>query len=107
MHKYRIKVNDKVMIRCGKDKGKIGSVKAINKKEGTVLVDQLNMVKKHIKGNPYTGQSGGIQDQESPVHISNVDLVCDSCTKPTRVGYSFSHDGRKFRYCKKCNEMFS
>ncbi|MFP4391569.1 MAG: 50S ribosomal protein L24 [Desulfohalobiaceae bacterium] len=107
MYKFRIKVNDKVMIRSGKDKGKIGSVKRINKKNGTVLVDQLNLVKRHIKGNPYTGKSGGIQDQEAPVHYSNVDLVCDSCTKPTRVGYTYAQDGRKFRYCKKCNEMFS
>ncbi|MFP4212598.1 MAG: 50S ribosomal protein L24 [Desulfohalobiaceae bacterium] len=107
MHKYRIKVNDKVMIRAGKDKGKIGSVKKINKKNDTVLVDQLNMVKRHVRGNPHTGQSGGIQEKESPVHYSNVDLVCDSCTKPTRVGYSYTEDGRKYRYCKKCKEMFS
>ncbi len=107
MQKYKIKVDDKVMIMTGKDKGKIGAVKKIDKKNHTILVDQLNMVKRHIKGNPYKGTTGGIQDQEAPINYSNVALVCESCTKPTKIGYTFSEDGRKHRYCKKCNEMLS
>lgn len=105
--KCKIKVNDKVMIKSGKDKGKIGSVKRINKQADTLIIDQLNMVKRHIKGNPYSGKTGGIQEQEAPVAYSNVALVCDSCAKPTRVGYTFSEGNRKHRFCKKCNEMLS
>ncbi|GAB6162970.1 50S ribosomal protein L24 [Desulfothermus naphthae] len=103
--KYKIKVNDKVMVICGKDRGKVGTVKKILKKTDRVIVDQVNVVRRHIKGNPYTGQSGGIIEKEAPVHISNVMLFCDACAKPTRVGYKFTEDGKKLRYCKKCKEI--
>lgn len=103
--KYKIKVNDKVMVITGRDKGKIGTVKKILRKKDKVIVDQVNIVKKHQKPNPYTGQSGGIIEKEAPIHISNVLLFCESCSKPTRVGYKFTEDGKKLRYCKKCNEL--
>ena len=103
--KYKIKVNDKVMVICGKDRGKVGTVKKILKKTDRVIVDQVNVVRRHIKGNPYTGQSGGIIEKEAPIHISNVMLFCDACAKPTRVGYKFTEDGKKLRYCKKCKEI--
>jgi len=103
--KYKIKVNDKVMVICGKDRGKVGTVKKILKKTDRVIVDQVNIVRRHQKGNPYTGQSGGIIEKEAPIHISNVMLFCDACAKPTRVGYKFTEDGKKLRYCKKCKEI--
>ncbi len=58
-----------------------------------------------MKGNPYTGQAGGIVEKEAPIHISNVMLFCEACSKPTRVGYKFTEEGKKLRYCKKCNEI--
>ena len=105
MEKNKIRVKDKVMVLVGKDRGKVGSVKNINRKTQRITVDQVNKVKKHTKGNPYSGKSGGIQDIEAPMHISNVALICESCTHPTRIGYTYTDDGRKRRYCKKCNEM--
>ncbi len=103
--KYKIKVNDKVMVICGKDRGKVGTVKKIIKKNDRVVVDQVNLVKRHTRGNPYTGQSGGIIEKEAPIHISNVAIYCEACSRPTRVGYKFTEDGRKLRYCKKCKEI--
>jgi large subunit ribosomal protein L24 len=105
MRKHKIHVNDKVMVLTGKDRGKVGKVKKIFGKKDRVLVEQINMVKRHTKPNPYSGQSGGIVDKESPIHYSNVALICGACTKTTRVGYTFTDDGRKLRFCKKCNEM--
>jgi large subunit ribosomal protein L24 len=105
MNKYKILINDKVVVLTGKDKGKVGTVKAVHKKDGRVVVDQVNIAKRHVKGNPYTGKSGGIQDIEVPMHISNVAVICESCTKPTRIGYKVTDDGRKLRFCKKCKEM--
>jgi large subunit ribosomal protein L24 len=105
MKKFRIKKDDKVMVRAGKDKGKIGKVLRVLKKKDAVLVEKVNMVKRHTRGNPYQQQAGGIIEKEAPVDISNVMVLCDACTKPTRVGYRFTEDGKKVRYCKKCNEI--
>ncbi|MFO7801127.1 MAG: 50S ribosomal protein L24 [Desulfovermiculus sp.] len=105
MEKCKIRVKDKVMVLVGKDRGKVGSVKTIHRKTDRLTVDQVNKVKRHVKGNPYTGKSGGIQEIEAPMHMSNVALICDSCTHPTRIGFTYTDDGRKLRYCKKCNEM--
>jgi large subunit ribosomal protein L24 len=105
MKKYRIHKNDKVMVVAGKDKGKIGKVLKIVTKTDRVLVEKVNMVKRHTKGNPYQQKAGGIVEKEAPVDVSNVMLLCDACAKPTRVGYRFTEDGKKVRYCKKCNEM--
>jgi large subunit ribosomal protein L24 len=105
MRKNKIRVKDKVMVLTGKDRGKIGTVKKILSKKDRVVVEEVNMVKRHTKGNPYSGQAGGIQEKEAPVHYSNVALMCESCNNPARIGYSFTEDGRKLRYCKKCREM--
>ncbi|WP_029893997.1 50S ribosomal protein L24 [Desulfohalovibrio reitneri] len=102
---YRVRKDDKVQVIAGKDKGKVGKVLRVLKKKDRVLVEKVNMVKRHTKGNPYTGQQGGIQEKEAPLHISNVAVICDSCTNPTRVGYRYTEDGDKVRYCKKCNEI--
>lgn len=102
----KIRNNDKVMIISGKDKSKVGKVIKILKDKNKVLVEGLNQVKKHVKPNPYKQEQGGIQDKESPVDISNVKVICDACTNPTRVGYRFTEDGKKIRYCRKCDENF-
>jgi large subunit ribosomal protein L24 len=104
MKKYKLKKDDKVMVTVGKDKGKIGKVLKIDRKKDRVLVEKVNMVKRHSKGNPYQQQPGGIIEKEAPLHVSNVMLVCDACASATRVGYRFNEDGGKVRFCKKCNE---
>ena len=107
MKKCNLRVNDRVMVIAGKDKGKIGTVKNILSKSNSVVVENVNMVKKHVKGNPFSGQSGEIQDKEASVHYSNVAKLCEACAKPTRIGYKFTEDNQKFRYCKKCQEFLS
>ena len=103
MKTYRIRKDDKVMVTAGKDKGKVGKVLKILPKKNAVLVEKVNMVKRHTKANPYAKTPGGIVEKESPLDISNVALVCDACAKPTRVGYKYNADGTKVRFCKKCN----
>ena len=105
MKKFKIRKDDKVMVIAGKDKGKVGKVLKILRKKDRVLVEKVNMVKRHTKANPYTQQPGGIVEKEAPIHISNVALMCDACTKPTRVGFREGADGKKVRFCKKCNEV--
>ena len=105
MKKYRIRKDDKVMVIAGKDAGKVGKVLKVLRKHDRVLVEKLNMVKRHMRANPYRQQAGGIMEKEMPIHVSNLMVVCAACTKPTRVGYRYTEDGKKLRFCKKCNEV--
>jgi len=105
MKKVRIRKDDKVQVIAGKDKGKIGKVLKIMRKHDRVLVEKINVVKRHTRGNPYSGQQGGIVEKEAPIHVSNLAVLCDACAKPTRVGYKYTEDGKKVRFCKKCNEI--
>lgn len=100
----KIRKNDKVVVIAGKDKGKIGKVLKILRKKDRILVENVNKIHRHTKANPYRNQAGGIVEKEDPVHISNVAVLCTSCTKPTRVGYRKDNEGKKVRFCKKCNE---
>lgn len=104
MKQYRIRKNDKVKITVGKDKNKIGKVLKILKKKDSVLVEGVNIAKRHTKPNPYAKQQGGILEKEMPIHISNVMVVCDKCNEAARVGYRKTDDDKKVRFCKKCNE---
>lgn len=97
----RIKKGDKVKIITGKDRGKEGEVKGVIPSAKKVIVDGLNIVKKHIKPKR-EGEKGQIVEISSPINISNVMLVCSKCKKATRVGYSVEGDNKK-RLCKKCN----
>ena len=103
---YRIKKNDVVMVTTGKDRGKQGRVVRVIPKKDRVVVEKLNMVKRHMKPGPQSRQ-GGILEKEAPIHISNVMLVCGKCTDPTRVGYKLLEDGKKVRFCKKCGELIA
>lgn len=105
MKQYRIRKDDKVMVIAGKDAGKIGKVLKILRKKDRVLVEKVNMVKRHMRANPYLQQPGGILEKEMPIHVSNLMVVCGACAKPTRVGYRYAEDGKKVRFCKKCNEV--
>lgn len=101
----RIKKGDTVEIVAGKDLGERGQVKAVFPKENRVLVDGVNIVKRHQKARQQGNQQipAQILEKESPLDLSNVMLVCTSCEKRTRVGYRVNEDGRKVRVCKKCN----
>jgi large subunit ribosomal protein L24 len=103
MKQFRIRKNDKVMVIAGKDKGKIGKVLKVLRKHDRVLVEKVNMIKRHVKPNPYRHEAGGIVDKESPLHISNVMVVCNACQKPARIGYKYAEDGTKQRFCKQCS----
>ena len=105
MKTCRIRKNDKVMVIAGKEAGKLGKVLKVLRKNGRVLVEKINMVKRHMRANPYRQQPGGIVEKEMPIHASNLMMVCSACTKPTRVGYRYSEGGKKLRFCKKCNEV--
>jgi large subunit ribosomal protein L24 len=99
-----IKKNDTVVVMTGKEKGKKGRVLIVNPSKDSVLIEKINMIKKHMKPTrKYT--QGGIIEKEAPIQVSNVMLVCPKCTKPTRIGTSVLQDGRKLRMCKKCREV--
>jgi len=100
---YHVKKNDLVMVQVGKDKGKTGKVLRIAKKRDRLIVEKVNMVKRHVK--PSQKTKGGIMEKESLIHISNVMIFCDKCSKPVRVGKKLLENGKKVRFCKKCNEV--
>ncbi len=107
MKMYRIHKDDKVMVVTGKDLGKIGKVVKILRKHDKVVVEKVNMAKRHVRPNPYRREPGGIVEKEMPIHVSNLMVVCTACAKPTRVGYRYVEEGEKRtkqRFCKKCNE---
>lgn len=104
MQHYRIHKDDKVMVVTGKDKGKIGKVLKVLRKKDRVLVEKVNVAKRHTRGNPYAQQPGGIIDKEMPIHVSNVMVMCESCAGPVRIGYRHTEDGKKIRFCKKCSK---
>lgn len=97
----KIKKDDTVKILTGKDGGKSGKVLRVFTKESKVLVEGLNMVKRHIK--KMRNMESGIMEINKPVDISNVALICPACKKTTRVGYKIEGD-KKVRMCKKCQE---
>jgi large subunit ribosomal protein L24 len=102
MHKIvDIRRNDQVRIISGRDKGKEGRVLRVSPAKGTVLVEHVMMVKKAVRKNPQKNVKGGIAEQESAIHISNVMLICSSCKRPTRVKHE-KHGDNHVRACKHC-----
>ena len=97
----KIRKGDRVQVLTGKDRGKTGTVTRSIPARGRVIVDGVNIAKKHQKPTRST-QQGGIIDKEMPIPVANVAIVCPSCSKPTRVGYRFEADGTKVRICRKC-----
>jgi len=95
------KTGDKVVVIAGKDKGKSGKILKTLAKENKVVVENVNVVKKHQKGNGQT--PGGIVDMEAPIHVSNVMIVDPKTKKPTRIGHSTDKNGKKIRVTKKSN----
>jgi large subunit ribosomal protein L24 len=99
-----IKKNDKVIVLSGKEKGKIGAVLRVDSEKGRVVVEKINMVKRHTRPGGKTAQ-GGIVEKEAPMHISNLMLVCNKCAEPSRIVKRILEDGSKVRVCKKCGEL--
>ncbi|MHB1839953.1 MAG: 50S ribosomal protein L24 [Acidobacteriaceae bacterium] len=98
----KIRRNDKVQVIAGKDRGKQGRVLRVMQDEHRLLVEHVMMVKKTVKPNPQRNIKGGIAEQENPIQISNVMLVCGNCG-PVRVGFKFEGD-TKVRVCRKCGQ---
>ena len=101
--KMRIKKGDKVAVICGKDKGKRGSVLKVFVKDSRVLVEGVNMMKRHTR--PSGAGPGGIVEREASIHVSNVAHVDPRLNEPTRVGYRVLEGGRKVRYAKRSGEI--
>ena len=95
------KTGDKVVVISGKDKGKEGKIIKVLRNENRVVVEGINIVKKHIKGNGQ--QAGSITEVEAAIHASNVMIVDPKTNKPTRIGHSINKDGKKIRVTKKSN----
>jgi len=100
----KIRKNDTVIILAGKDRGKRGKIRRALPKEDRVLVEGLNMIKRHSRARRAARQAG-IIELEAPIHVSNVKLLCNKCGKPTRVGFRFLEDGKKVRICHSCGEV--
>ena len=103
MKKFRLRKGDDVVVISGRDKGKTGSILRVIPSEDRVIVDGINMVKRHTR--PSQAQPGGIVDKEAPIHISNVALADPKDGSATRVGYKFLEDGRKVRFAKQSGEV--
>jgi large subunit ribosomal protein L24 len=98
-----IRKNDNVVVTTGKDRGKSGRVVRLVPEKNRLVVEGVNIIKRHTKPNPQKNVKGGVVEREAPLHASNVQIVCPECGKPTRVGKKVLDDGRKVRVCRKCD----
>jgi large subunit ribosomal protein L24 len=102
----RIKKGDTVEVIAGKDLGQQGQVLRIFNKEDRVIVERVNIIKKHQRPTQAGNQQvqGGIVEKEAPLNLSNVQLICPQCKTRTRVGFRLNEEGRKVRVCKHCKQ---
>ena len=107
MDRLKIKKNDQVLVKSGKDRGARGRVLKVLASEGKAIVERVNMIKRHTRPNPGKGVQGGILEREAPVQVSNLMVVCPECGKPSRLGRKRLEDGRGVRVCKNCGGTFS
>ncbi len=103
LRKTRIRKGDTVVVIAGRERGKTGKVLSVDPSAGKVIVEKLNIIKRHTKPNQKVKQ-GGILEREAPLQISNVMFFCPVTQKPTRVGVRTLEDGRRVRFSKKSNE---
>ena len=104
MTKRKIRKDDEVIVLTGRDKGKRGTVKQVNVKDNRLVIDGINMVKRHVRPSQ-TEPQGGIQEREATIHISNVALIDPVANIHSRVGYRVLDDGRKVRFAKRSGEV--
>ena len=100
-----VKKDDTVVILSGKDKDRRGKVLGVEPKRNKVLVDGVNVVRRHTKPRPPRFPQGGIIEKTLPIDLSNVMLVCPKCDKPTRYSAKVNQDGTRSRACKHCSEL--
>lgn len=105
-NKVHVRKGDTVLIVTGKDAGKKGKVITVEPAKNRVIVEGINIVKRHRKATPQMPQ-GGIVEKEAPIHSSNVMLYCPKCNKPTRIKKKVLENGNKERVCKHCGETLS
>jgi len=101
-----IRRNDSVVVTAGKDRGKRGRVLRIIPDKNRLIVEGVNMIKRHTRPNPNKGIQGGILEREAPIQISNLKVICPECGKPSRMGRRRLEDGRGVRVCKNCGATF-
>ncbi len=99
-----LKKNDLVEVLSGREKGKTGKVLRVIRDKNQVVVEKVNMIKRHSRPSPTTGQ-GGIIEKEAPLHVSKVMLICPKCAKAGRVRMTTTADQKKSRVCLKCKEL--
>lgn len=97
----KIVSGDEVVVVSGKNKGQRGKVRKNMPKVDRVVIEGVNIVRRHLKQG--RARQAGIVEMEAPLHVSNVMIICSSCNAPTRVGFREGSDGKKERYCKKCD----
>lgn len=102
--RIHLRKDDKVKIIAGKDKGKIGKVLKVQQNNKRVLVENINMIKRHSRPSAQNRQ-GGIVEREAAIHWSNVMLMCNKCMSPVRIKTQILEDGKKKRVCRKCDEF--
>ena len=99
----QIRKNDSVIVIGGRERGKTGKVLRVVPDKDAVIIERLNMVKRHTKPRG-PQQPGGIVEKEAAIHASNIMILCDKCNAPVRVGHKILADGQKIRICRRCNE---
>jgi large subunit ribosomal protein L24 len=99
----QIRKNDSVMVISGKERGKTGKVLRVNPREDGVIIERVNVVKRHTKPRG-PQQSGGIIEKEASIPASNIMIMCDKCNAPVRMGRRVLADGNKVRVCRRCGE---
>jgi large subunit ribosomal protein L24 len=100
----RLRKDDTVMVIAGRERGKTGKVLRVLPERNRVLIERINLVKRHTKPRGVQ-QPGGIVEREASLHLSNVLPICGRCNKPTRVGHRRLEDGRGLRVCRRCGEL--
>jgi large subunit ribosomal protein L24 len=102
--RIRLKKNDLVEVTTGKEKGKTGKVLKVFREKNQVLVEKVNMIKRHTRPSPTTGQ-GGIVEKEAPLNVAKVMLICPKCATATRFTMTTTAEKKKARVCRKCKEL--
>lgn len=100
--KSHVRKNDMVVVTTGRDRGKEGKVLRVLPGKGTAIVERVNFLKKHTRKNPQKNQQGGILEREAPIRVAKLQVICPSCSEPTRVGRRVV-DGESTRICKQCD----
>jgi large subunit ribosomal protein L24 len=99
----QIRKNDSVMVIAGKERGKTGKVLRVVPEKGALIIERINLVKRHSKPRG-PQQPGGIVEKEASIHSSNIMIMCDKCNAPVRIGHKQLGDGKKIRVCRRCGE---